>query len=92
MTTGAGYAENPETKRRLKNLVEVSSLGDHLAWRRVAPLSRPRCRGRRWGRCGWRIGMSTMATAPRCFFMAAQFTALAADLCSGRLVAAHEGG
>ena len=38
--TGAGHAENPETKRRLKNLVEVSGLGDHLAWRRAAPLSR----------------------------------------------------
>ena len=38
--TGAGHAESPETKRRLKNLVEVSGLGDHLSWRRAAPLTR----------------------------------------------------
>lgn len=38
--SGAGHAENPETKRRLKNLVEVSGLGDHLSWRRGQPLSR----------------------------------------------------
>lgn len=38
--TGAGHAESPETKRRLKNLVEVSGLGDHLAWHRAEPLTR----------------------------------------------------
>lgn len=38
--SGAGHAENPETKRRLKNLVEVSGLGDHLDWRRAAPVTR----------------------------------------------------
>lgn len=38
--SGAGHAESPETKRRLKNLVEVSGLGDRLSWRRGQPLSR----------------------------------------------------
>ena len=38
--SGAGHAESPETKRRLKNLVEVSGLGDHLSWRRAPPLTR----------------------------------------------------
>lgn len=38
--TGSGHAENPETKRRLKNLVEVSGLGDHLAWKKAEPVSR----------------------------------------------------
>lgn len=38
--TGAGHAENPETKRRLKNLVEVSGLGDHLSWRKAPALTR----------------------------------------------------
>lgn len=38
--SGAGHAESPETKRRLKNLVEVSGLGDHLDWRRAAPVTR----------------------------------------------------
>ncbi len=33
--SGAGHAESPETKRRLKNLVEVSGLGDLLDWRRA---------------------------------------------------------
>jgi len=28
----AGYAESPESKRRMKNLIEVSGLGKHLAW------------------------------------------------------------
>ncbi|MCB2117549.1 MAG: class II histone deacetylase [Rhodobacteraceae bacterium] len=36
----AGYAESPETKRRLRNLVEVSSLGGVLDWRRAEPASR----------------------------------------------------
>jgi acetoin utilization deacetylase AcuC-like enzyme len=30
--TGSGHAESPETKRRLKNLVEVSGLGEKLQW------------------------------------------------------------
>jgi acetoin utilization deacetylase AcuC-like enzyme len=34
------HSENPETKRRLKNLIEVSGLGDHLAWRKAPPLTR----------------------------------------------------
>lgn len=34
------HSENPETKRRLKNLVEVSGLGDQLAWRKAPPLTR----------------------------------------------------
>lgn len=38
--SGSGHAENPETKRRLKNLVEVSGLGRHLDWRSAAPLTR----------------------------------------------------
>ena len=38
--SGAGHAESPETKRRLKNLVEVSGLGEHLSWRKAAPLTR----------------------------------------------------
>jgi acetoin utilization deacetylase AcuC-like enzyme len=38
--SGTGHAENPETKRRLKNLVEVSGLGDRLNWRKAAPVSR----------------------------------------------------
>lgn len=38
--SGAGHAESPETKRRLKNLVEVSGLGDQLSWRKAAPLTR----------------------------------------------------
>jgi acetoin utilization deacetylase AcuC-like enzyme len=38
--SGAGHAESPETKRRLKNLIEVSGLGDHLDWRRAAPVTR----------------------------------------------------
>lgn len=38
---GAGHAENPETKRRLKNLVEVSGLGAHLDWRKAPALTRP---------------------------------------------------
>lgn len=38
--SGAGHAEGPETKRRLKNLVEVSGLGATLDWRRAAPVSR----------------------------------------------------
>ena len=33
--SGAGHAESPETKRRLKNLIEVSGLGDHLDWRQA---------------------------------------------------------
>jgi len=28
----AGYAESPESKRRMKNLIEVSGLGKHLTW------------------------------------------------------------
>jgi len=28
----AGYAESPESKRRMKNLIEVSGLRKHLAW------------------------------------------------------------
>lgn len=35
-----GYAENPETKRRLRNLVEVSGLIDHLAVSSAPPASR----------------------------------------------------
>jgi acetoin utilization deacetylase AcuC-like enzyme len=38
--SGAGHAEGPETKRRLKNLVEVSGLGRHLDWRGAAPVTR----------------------------------------------------
>ena len=38
--TGSGQAENPETKRRLKNLVDVSGLGQQLDWRSAAPVSR----------------------------------------------------
>ena len=38
--SGGGHAENPETKRRLKNLVEVSGLGDHLAWSKAEPVTR----------------------------------------------------
>lgn len=38
--SGSGHAENPETKRRLKNLVEVSGLGDRLSWRNAEPLTR----------------------------------------------------
>jgi len=30
--TAAGYAESPESKRRIKNLIEVSGLGSHLHW------------------------------------------------------------
>ncbi len=37
--TGAGAAENPETKRRLKNLIEVSGLGKRLDWRGADPLT-----------------------------------------------------
>lgn len=36
----AGYAENPETKRRLKNLVEVSNLADRLDWRKAPAATR----------------------------------------------------
>jgi len=28
----AGYAESPDSKRRMKNLIEVSELGKHLTW------------------------------------------------------------
>lgn len=35
-----GHAESPESKRRLKNLVEVSGLIDHLDSRRAPPASR----------------------------------------------------
>ncbi|MDQ2066542.1 class II histone deacetylase [Xinfangfangia sp. CPCC 101601] len=38
--SGAGHAESPETKRRLKNLVEVSGLGDQLSWRKAQALTR----------------------------------------------------
>lgn len=38
--SGSGHAESPETKRRLKNLVEVSGLGDQLSWRKAQPLTR----------------------------------------------------
>ncbi|MGV8987136.1 MAG: class II histone deacetylase [Cypionkella sp.] len=38
--SGAGHAESPETKRRLKNLIEVSGLGDHLDWRRAPAVTR----------------------------------------------------
>lgn len=38
--SGAGHAESPETKRRLKNLVEVSGLGDQLSWRKAQPATR----------------------------------------------------
>ncbi|MEZ5912918.1 MAG: class II histone deacetylase [Paracoccaceae bacterium] len=37
---GSGYAEGPETKRRLRNLVEVSGLGAHLRWASAEPASR----------------------------------------------------
>ncbi len=33
----AGLPENPETKRRLKNLIEVTGLADHLSRRKAAP-------------------------------------------------------
>ncbi|MCB2111338.1 MAG: class II histone deacetylase [Defluviimonas sp.] len=38
--SSAGYAESPETKRRLRNLVEVSGLGEHLDWRSAPPATR----------------------------------------------------
>ena len=34
-----GLPENPETKRRLKNLLDVTGLSDHLDMRRAAPAS-----------------------------------------------------
>lgn len=37
---GAGHAESPETKRRLKNLVEVSGLARHLALSSAEPVTR----------------------------------------------------
>lgn len=37
---GAGHAESPETKRRLKNLVEVSGLARHLAPLSAEPVTR----------------------------------------------------
>lgn len=37
---GGGHAESPESKRRFRNLAEVSSLGPQLDWRRAAPVSR----------------------------------------------------
>lgn len=38
--SGAGHAESPETKRRLKNLVEVSGLARHLSLCSAEPVSR----------------------------------------------------
>ncbi|MFT4151219.1 MAG: class II histone deacetylase [Paracoccaceae bacterium] len=38
--SGGGHAENPETKRRLLNLVKVSGLGAHLNWREGPPVTR----------------------------------------------------
>lgn len=35
----AGHAESPESKRRLKNLLEVSGLGDRLLMRKAQPAS-----------------------------------------------------
>jgi acetoin utilization deacetylase AcuC-like enzyme len=36
---GTGHLENPETKRRFKNLLEVSGLWDHLDVRRAEPVT-----------------------------------------------------
>ena len=38
--TGGGLPENPETKRRLRNLIEVTGLSGHLAMRRAEVASR----------------------------------------------------
>lgn len=37
---GGGHAENPETKRRLLNLIRVSGLGRTLDWREAEPVTR----------------------------------------------------
>ena len=37
--SGAGHAESPETKRRFKNLLQVSGLWNHLAVRGAAPVT-----------------------------------------------------
>jgi len=38
--SGAGHAESPESKRRFKNLLEVSGIAAHLSWRGAEPASR----------------------------------------------------
>lgn len=38
--SGSGHAESPESKRRFRNLVEVSGLGAHLDWRSAPPVTR----------------------------------------------------
>lgn len=38
--SGGGHAENPETKRRLLNLIRVSGLGRALDWREADPVTR----------------------------------------------------
>lgn len=38
--TGSGHAESPETKRRLKNLLEVSGLGAKLKWSSAPAVTR----------------------------------------------------